>query len=63
MFAWAKIERQQLNNVEASVKLNFNSDKTEVLVIGPHAPRSKLSDYITSLCSLSVSCAPYYSIH
>ena len=58
-------DRHQLNKVEECVKdirnwmlINFlllNSDKTEVLVLGPHAARSKLSDYIITLDDLSVS--------
>ncbi|KAI5085474.1 hypothetical protein C0J45_5310, partial [Silurus meridionalis] len=58
-------ERDQLNNVEKCVKdirqwmlnnfLLLNSDKTEVLLLGPHAARSKLSDYVASLDGVSVS--------
>lgn len=54
----------QLNKDEDIIQLrliNFlllNSDKTEGLVLGPHAAGSKLSDYIGTLCDLSVpSCA------
>ncbi|KAI5089818.1 hypothetical protein C0J45_19953, partial [Silurus meridionalis] len=35
--------------------LLLNSDKTEVLLLGPHAARSKLSDYVASLDGVSVS--------
>ncbi|XP_060758375.1 uncharacterized protein LOC132869034, partial [Neoarius graeffei] len=58
-------ERHQLNKIEECVKdirhwmlINFlllNSDKTEVLVLGPHKARSKFSDYTVTLDGLSVS--------
>ncbi|KAI5085265.1 hypothetical protein C0J45_6403, partial [Silurus meridionalis] len=35
--------------------LLLNSDKTEVLLLGPHAARNKLSDYVASLDGVSVS--------
>ncbi|XP_060760437.1 uncharacterized protein LOC132870681, partial [Neoarius graeffei] len=58
-------ERHQLNKIEECVEdirhwmlINFlllNSDKTEVLVLGPHTARSKFSDYTVTLDGLSVS--------
>ncbi|XP_060793313.1 uncharacterized protein LOC132896480 isoform X1 [Neoarius graeffei] len=58
-------KRHQLNRIKECVKdirhwmlINFlllNSDKTEVLVLGPHAARSKFSDYTVTLDGLSVS--------
>lgn len=55
----------QLDTMEEYVKgirqwmitnfLRFHSDKTEVLVLGPHVARSKLSDYRITLGGLFVS--------
>ncbi|XP_058233510.1 probable RNA-directed DNA polymerase from transposon BS isoform X2 [Hemibagrus wyckioides] len=61
-------ERHQLIKIEECVKdirhwmatnfLLLNSDKTEVLVLGPHAARSELSDYRVTVDGLSVSSCP-----
>lgn len=58
-------ERQQLNKTEGCVKdiryyilinyLLLNSDKTDVLALGIHEARSKLSDYTVTQVGLSIS--------
>ncbi|KAK3574930.1 hypothetical protein QTP86_019815 [Hemibagrus guttatus] len=61
-------EIHQLIKIEECVKdirqwmltnfLLLNSDKTEVLVLGPHAARSKFSDYRITVDGVSVSSCP-----
>ncbi len=58
-------DRQQLSKVEDCVKdirhwmltnfLLLNSDKTEILLLGPRVARSNLSDHMVTLDGLSVS--------
>ncbi|XP_053536545.1 uncharacterized protein LOC128632878 [Ictalurus punctatus] len=58
-------DSQQLSKVEDCVKdirhwmltyfLLFNSDKTEILVLGPRVARDKLSDHMVTLDGLSIS--------